>query len=93
MRQLCTLRRQIEELSTVSGGYRVVCSQCGMRPVPVSGYAFETHSAADRARQLTMAYRDRLRQFDPQTTVHDLTVRSALAVCPVGSACGHSHTQ
>lgn len=71
---LGALRAEIESLASEEGAYRVVSVETGESPVPVSGLRFETRSTGATAAMLTRVYRRTLRQWDPRTKQHDLTV-------------------
>jgi hypothetical protein len=71
---LGALRAEIESLASENGSYRVVSVETGGSPVPVSGLRFETRSTGATAAMLTRVYRRSLRQWDPRTKQHDLTV-------------------
>lgn len=71
---LGALRAEIESLASEDGAYRVVSVETGGSPVPVSGLRFDTRSTGATAAMLTRVYRRTLRQWDPRTKQHDLTV-------------------
>ena len=73
---LRAMRGRIETLATAAGEYKVVCARTGQQPVPVDGMWFADRKAARRAAETAAAYRALLRQYDPQTPVHDFVVSS-----------------
>jgi hypothetical protein len=71
---LCAIRERIEALATATGEYYVVCGRTGQRPVPVDDVWFPDRETAAEAAQTARAYRSLLREYDPQTPVHDFVV-------------------
>ena len=74
--QLRDLRRRIEALAAPGGEFRLACARTGERPVPAADLRFDDRPSAERAARLTRAYRDRLREWDPRTPYHDVTVHA-----------------
>jgi hypothetical protein len=71
---LCAIRERIDALATATGEYYVVCGRTGQQPVPVDGVWFPDRDTAAEAAQTARAYRSLLREYDPQTPVHDFVV-------------------
>jgi hypothetical protein len=71
---LCAIRERIETLADATGEYYVVCGRTGQQPVPVDGVWFPDRETAAEAARTARAYRSLLREYDPQTPVHDFVV-------------------
>jgi hypothetical protein len=67
-------RRAIEVLARESGQYRLVCTRHGGEPVPATGLRFESRVAARIAACAVEQYREILREYDPELSVHDIVV-------------------
>lgn len=71
---LCAIRERIDRLAAATGEYYVVCGRTGQQPVPVDGVWFPDRETATEAARTARAYRSLLRQYDPQTPVHEFVV-------------------
>ena len=71
---LCAIRGRIESLATPTGDYYIVCGRTGQQPVPIDGTWFPDRETAAEAAQTATTYRAALREYDPQTPVHDFVV-------------------
>ena len=68
---LSNIRDHIDTLAVSDGDYCVVCGRTGARPVPVCGKRFRDRKTARAAAETATAYRDALRQWDPQAPCYD----------------------
>lgn len=69
---LAEIREHIEDLASEDGGYYLVCSRTGDRPVPAEGLRFESRASARAAARATEQYRAALRRYDPRLPYYDL---------------------
>jgi hypothetical protein len=60
------LRRQIAERATDDGIFYVACAETDECPAPLSGKRFPTEAAAGEAADFAAAYREILRESDPE---------------------------
>jgi hypothetical protein len=74
---LATLRRQIAERATDDGSFYVACADTGARPQPLTDERFPTEDAAEEAADLVRAYREILRETDPELPECRLSVYEA----------------
>ncbi|NHN43043.1 hypothetical protein G9C85_15600 [Halorubellus sp. JP-L1] len=71
---LTDARVLVEDLATPAGEFVVVGKETGVRPDPVTGFAFDDYEAAERARDAAARYRRALREHDPALPEYDLVV-------------------
>jgi len=67
-------RESVESLATDDGDYHVACRTTGVRPAPVTEARFDDRTAARRARDAALRYRDALASLDPARPSYDLDV-------------------
>lgn len=71
---LATLRRQIDERATDDGNFYVACAETDARPQPLTEKRFPTEDAAEEAADLARAYREILRESDPELPEYRFSV-------------------
>lgn len=71
---LAGIRRRIDELSAEDGDFYVACAETDDCPAPLTGRRFASAEAAGEAADLARAYRDALRESDPDLPERRLSV-------------------
>lgn len=71
---LPTLREKLDKLTAEDGDFAVACADTGDSPVPLTGARFESEDDAQKAAELAHAYREQLRETDPDLPERSLTV-------------------
>lgn len=76
---LPALRALVRTVADADGTYRLRCARCGTVPPPVDDCRFPDRERAWAALQVAVAYRARLRRWDPRTPTHALLVEDRSA--------------
>ncbi|UPV73686.1 hypothetical protein M0R89_14205 [Halorussus limi] len=71
---LDAIRGRIDRRADESGDFYVACAETDERPAPLTGRRFPTEAAASEAADLARAYREALRESDPELPERRLSV-------------------